>query len=45
MRRVLDIMKSREFHKAVGALPGYVASNTGAVSGVKDFLEKMHSDR
>jgi len=45
MQRVLDIMKSKEFHKAVGALPGYVASKTGAVSGVKEFLEKMHSDR
>ncbi|MBR1163573.1 substrate-binding domain-containing protein [Bradyrhizobium elkanii] len=45
MQRVLDIMKSSEFHKAVGALPGYVASSTGAVSGVKEFLEKLHSDR
>src|ERR1700754_3262722 len=30
MQRVLEIMKSSAFHKAVGALPGYVASNTGA---------------
>ena len=45
MQRVLDIMKSNEFHEAVGALPGYVASNAGAVSGVKEFLEKLHSSR
>ncbi|MGX9427154.1 MULTISPECIES: substrate-binding domain-containing protein [Bradyrhizobium] len=45
MRRVLEIMKSGAFHKAIDALPGYVASETGKVSGVKDFLERMHSDR
>lgn len=45
MRRVLEIMKSGDFHKAIDALPGYVASETGKVSGVKDFLERMHSDR
>jgi molybdate transport repressor ModE-like protein len=44
MQRVLDIMKSAAFHEAVGTLPGYVASETGKVSGVKDFLERMHSD-
>jgi molybdate transport repressor ModE-like protein len=43
MQRVLEIMKSQEFRKAVGALPGYVASDTGTVSGVKEFLERMHS--
>src|SRR5262245_18240910 len=43
MQRVLEIMKSSEFRKAVGALPGYVASDTGIVSGVKEFLERMHS--
>jgi hypothetical protein len=41
MRRVLDIMKGREFHEAVAALPGYVAANTGAVSSVKEFLERV----
>jgi hypothetical protein len=41
MRRVLDIMKGREFHKAVATLPGYVAANTGSVSSVKEFLERM----
>ncbi|MGY3605377.1 substrate-binding domain-containing protein [Bradyrhizobium sp. Leo121] len=45
MRRLLEIMKSGAFHKAIDALPGYVASETGKVSGVKDFLERMHSDR
>ena len=34
MQRVLDVMKGREFHKAVAALPGYVAANTGSVSTV-----------
>ena len=29
MRRVLDIMKGREFQKAVAALPGYEATDTG----------------
>jgi molybdate-binding protein len=41
MQRVLDIMKGREFHQAIATLPGYIAANTGAVSTVKDFLEKM----
>jgi molybdate transport repressor ModE-like protein len=45
MQRVLDIMKSAAFHEAIDTLPGYVASETGKVSGVKDFLERMHSDR
>src|SRR6201991_1573214 len=45
MQRVLDIIKSGEFHKAVGALPGYVASNTGAFSSVKEFLESMDASR
>jgi hypothetical protein len=39
MQRVLDIMKGNEFHKAVAALPGYVAANTGSVSTVPEFLE------
>src|SRR6202158_4567008 len=41
MQRVLDIMKGGEFHRAVAELPGYVAANTGSVSSVKEFLEKM----
>jgi molybdate-binding protein len=41
MQRVLDIMKGSEFQQAIAALPGYVAVNTGAVSTVKDFLERM----
>jgi molybdate-binding protein len=45
MQRVLDIMKGREFHKAVAALPGYVAANTGSVSSVKEFLVKMDASR
>jgi hypothetical protein len=35
MQRVLEIMKGREVHEAVAALPGYIAANTGAVSTVK----------
>jgi molybdate transport repressor ModE-like protein len=41
MRRVLDIMKGNEFHKAVATLPGYEASNTGAVHTVKEFLHRL----
>jgi hypothetical protein len=35
MQRVLEIIKSREFHEAVAALPGYIAANTGAVRTAK----------
>src|ERR1700752_4106373 len=38
MQRLLDVMKGSEFHKAVAELPGYVASNTGSVSTVQEFL-------
>jgi molybdate transport repressor ModE-like protein len=41
MRRVLDIMKGNEFHKALAALPGYEATNTGAVHTVKEFLDQI----
>jgi hypothetical protein len=37
-------MKGKEFHKAVAALPGYVAANTGAVSTVRDFLESVDAN-
>jgi molybdate-binding protein len=43
MRRVLDIMKGSEFHQGVASLPGYVASDTGTVSTVKEFLERVDS--
>ena len=45
MRRVLDIMKGREFQKAVAALPGYKATDTGMVYTVKEFLERMEAAR
>jgi hypothetical protein len=45
MRRVLDIMKGSEFHQAVAALPGYIVANTGSVSSVKEFLERMDTSR
>ena len=41
MRRVLDIMKGKEFHKAVAALPGYKATDTGMVHTVKEFLDRL----
>lgn len=41
MQRLLDIMKGRQFHDEVASLPGYVAANTGMVSTVKEFLEKV----
>jgi molybdate-binding protein len=43
MRRVIDIMKGREFQREVASLPGYVATNTGMVSTVKAFLESVAS--
>ena len=44
MRRVLDIMKGREFQEGVASLPGYVATNTGTVRTVKEFLESVGSN-
>ena len=41
MHHVLDIMKGREFQEAIATLPGYIAANTGTVSTVKEFLERM----
>jgi molybdate-binding protein len=41
MRRVIDIMKGREFQREVASLPGYVAASTGTVSNVKAFLESV----
>jgi molybdate transport repressor ModE-like protein len=41
MRRVLDIMKGSEFHKAIAALPGYEATSTGSVHTVKEFLSHV----
>ena len=44
MQRVIEIIRSKDFQAAVAALPGYIPSDTGAVSGVKSFLEKMHGE-
>jgi hypothetical protein len=35
-------MKGREFQKAVAALPGYKATDTGVVYSVKDFLDQLN---
>jgi hypothetical protein len=36
-------MRGREFHAEVASLPGYVATDTGTVSSVKEFLESVES--
>lgn len=41
MQRILAIIRSADFHLAVASLPGYTPSETGAVSTVKAFLERM----
>ena len=41
MQRIIEIMKGSEFHDAVATLPGYLASNAGHVSTVKEFLEQV----
>jgi molybdate transport repressor ModE-like protein len=43
MRRMLAIMKGDEFQKAVAALPGYKATNTGVVYTVKEFLDRVEA--
>jgi molybdate-binding protein len=45
MHRVIEIISSKAFQAAIATLPGYTPSDTGAVSGVKAFLEKMHGDQ
>lgn len=44
MQRVLGIMTGGEFHREVASLPGYVATDTGMVSTVKEFLESVNAD-
>lgn len=44
MQRVLGVMKGDEFHREVASLPGYVATNTGMVSTVKEFLESVNAE-
>src|SRR3954463_13690719 len=44
MRRIIDIMKGREFQDGVASLPGYVATSTGTVHTVKEFLERVGSN-
>jgi molybdate transport repressor ModE-like protein len=45
MRRVLDIMKGGEFHKAIAALPGYEVAETGSVHTVREFLDRVDARR
>ncbi len=41
MRRVIELMKGREFHEAIAALPGYQPAETGAVHTVREFLDRV----
>ncbi len=41
MQRILDIIRSPEFREAIGTLPGYTPSDTGTVSTVKAFFDRM----
>ncbi len=38
VKRVLAVMRSKEFHDAVSALPGYTVNDCGEVRTVKDVL-------
>lgn len=39
MRRLLDIMRGKEFQDAVAALPGYAAVDTGVIKTIDDAFE------
>ena len=41
MQRILDIVRGADFRAAIGTLPGYTPSDTGMVSTVKAFLDRM----
>ncbi|WP_316206187.1 substrate-binding domain-containing protein [Bradyrhizobium sp. SZCCHNR3058] len=41
MRRVIELMKGREFHEAIAALPGYQPAETGSVHTVREFLDRV----
>jgi molybdate-binding protein len=43
MKRVIEIMKGREFQEAVSSLPGYVATDTGEIKTVREFLDSVES--
>src|SRR5262249_51458914 len=38
VRRVLEIMRSEEFHHAIVQLPGYVTRDAGQVKSIRDAL-------
>ncbi|WP_315777493.1 MULTISPECIES: substrate-binding domain-containing protein [unclassified Bradyrhizobium] len=44
MRRVLEVMKGDEFHRAVAALPGYQPAATGSVHTVREFLDRLDAE-
>ena len=38
VKRVLEILRSEEFHEAISHLPGYTAKDAGAIIGVREAL-------
>jgi molybdate transport repressor ModE-like protein len=45
MARVLDILRSPDFHERVAALPGYDASHTGRIEGLEPAFEDKIEDK
>ena len=38
VKRVLEMLRSDEFHQAVAELPGYTAKDAGSIMGIRDAL-------
>jgi hypothetical protein len=45
VKRVLTVMRSKEFHDAVSALPGYTVNACGEVQTVREVLRTPSSGR